>query len=101
MAKGEKRVRKFRSIAQLTPDEVEKIRKEVNKLWQPVSRVNMPPHGMMVLIRVDICKGMIATYTGKFRYDVEDCVEVGGTSTPIPLNKAKHHGIVAWMPIPN
>jgi hypothetical protein len=80
---------------------METWRGKVNHFWIPLDRKNMPPHDTMVLIKVGICHGMSRTYTGKFRYDVEDCVQLGGTSTPIPLNKAKHHGICAWMPIPN
>lgn len=97
-APSKRRVR-IERITQLSQDQFDSMRSTVSSFWQPIKRDAMPPHGVNVLVKVNIHKNLSRVYTGKFRYDVEDCVDIGGH--PIPLNKAKHHGITAWMPIPN
>lgn len=84
---------------QATPEQMKVFKQAINKCWIKFGYKCLPPEGQMVLVRFKVTRNIFKTYTGKFHYDKGSECDVGGM-WPFPLEKARNHGVVAWMPIP-
>lgn len=97
--------KKFQPHTEITPKQIKAAQRNLAKCWIKINRKCMPPNGVMVMIRVRLCKNNNLTYLGRFRYGVgqPSTVSFGGTNYstgPIPKSAWKAQGIVAWMPVP-